>query len=124
MTKFEDVCPRCKSHLVLKDGQYGEFLACPRFPDCRYTEPTRNNLKLYKSPSLYCEKCSHTGLLPFIKNGRVIPHTFVDCECRLSLPEYCDPVRPQPSDFDFPMSDIFRAYTYQYCNQPDPKGFD
>lgn len=32
------VCPRCKSELVKRDGKYGEFWGCSRFPKCRYTE--------------------------------------------------------------------------------------
>ena len=120
MTKMSDICPNCSSNLILKDGQFGEFLACPRFPDCKYTRPLQELEELYKAPSPYCDKCSKTGLLPFVKNGKVIPNALVDCECKLSLIEHYDPVRPLPSDFDFPMSDIFRAYTYQYCNQQDP----
>jgi len=31
-------CENCGSLLVYKKGRYGEFLACPRFPDCRFTK--------------------------------------------------------------------------------------
>lgn len=120
MTKFKDICPYCGSNLILKDGQFGEFLACPRFPECRYTRPCRDVEELYQPPSPYCEKCNHTGLLPFIKDGKVIPHSFIDCECKLSLPEYYDPVRERPEDFDFPMSDSYRGWSFWYCGQPDP----
>lgn len=27
---------------------------------------------------------------------------------------------PNPKDYDFPMSATFRAWTYQYCEVPDP----
>ena len=37
--KVEERCPKCGSHLILREGQYGEFLACPRFPRCRFTKP-------------------------------------------------------------------------------------
>lgn len=46
MTKMKDTCPNCGSHLVLKDGQFGEFLGCPRFPDCRYTRSLRKTEEL------------------------------------------------------------------------------
>lgn len=26
----------------------------------------------------------------------------------------------RPEDYDFPMSETFRAWTYQYCGMPDP----
>lgn len=29
------LCPVCKSGMVVKDGKYGPFLSCTRFPDCR-----------------------------------------------------------------------------------------
>jgi len=57
--------------------------------------------------------------LPFKKNGKIIPHAFVDCECKLVIPERFDNVRPDVSDFDFPMSDTFRGFSFGYCNQPD-----
>jgi DNA topoisomerase-1 len=33
----DEVCPHCGKNLVKKFGRYGEFYACPGFPDCRYT---------------------------------------------------------------------------------------
>ena len=30
-------CPRCGSPLVLRDGQYGRFYGCMRYPACKYT---------------------------------------------------------------------------------------
>ena len=113
MTKFIDLCPYCNSNLILRDGQYGEFLACPRFPECRYTRPLKEQEELYKPLSPYCGECNHTGLLPFIKNSEIIPNAFIDCECKLSQPECYDPARPQPSDIDFPISYDFHRH---YCN--------
>ena len=60
----------------------------------------------------YCGKCNHTGLLPFIKNGEVIPNVLIDCECRQEEQEreynrYRDII---PTDIDFPCSDSFRGY--------------
>ncbi len=34
----EETCPLCGKNLVKKFGRYGEFLACPGFPECRYTK--------------------------------------------------------------------------------------
>jgi len=120
MTKVTDLCPKCGSHLILKDGQFGEFLACPRFPECRFTKPDRDDIQLYRKPSPYCKKCNHTGLLPLIKDNKAIAHAFIDCECKLAISECFDPVRLQPRDFDYPMSATFRAASFEYCNQQDP----
>lgn len=117
--KFEKTCPKCGSHLILREGRKGEFLACPRFPRCKYSEPvTDDNIKSYSPPSPFCEKCNHTGLLPFVKNGRVIPFAWLDCECRTRQPEHYH--RFSPEDIDFPVSwDFHRMYSV--INElPDP----
>ena len=61
-----------------------------------------------------CSICHGSGLIPF-KDRR---DTWVDCSCKETPGEYYH--QPEPSDFDFPVSDTFRAYSYQYCNRPDP----
>ncbi len=118
MTKMKNVCPKCGSHLVLKDGQFGEFLACSRFPDCRYTQPCRDVDELYKPPSPYCSKCGHTGLLPFVKHGRIISNAFIDCECKSSIPEHYQSILPE--DFDFSISYSFYRSLCQEYGWKDP----
>ena len=68
----------------------------------------------------YCEKCNHTGLIPFVKDGKVIPNAFVFCECRLEQDSHENNLPIKPEDFDFPMSDAFRGATYEHCGVPDP----
>ena len=37
-------CPKCnKGDIVLRGSIYGKFLACSRYPKCRYTEKLINN---------------------------------------------------------------------------------
>ena len=125
--RLEETCPKCGSHLMVREGEDGDFLACPRFPSCKFTKSLtesywKDNVLqgVYHKPSLYCEKCNHIGLLPFVKDGKIIPNAFIDCECKLNIPEHLDPARIQPEDFDFPMSDTFRGFSYEYCGQLDP----
>ena len=33
----KDVCPKCGAKLVERTGQYGNFLGCANYPNCRYT---------------------------------------------------------------------------------------
>lgn len=40
--KIKKNCPKCGTELVVKKSFYGEFLACPKFPKCRYTESFDN----------------------------------------------------------------------------------
>ena len=35
----DEICPECGRNLVIKYGPHGKFLACPGFPDCRFTMP-------------------------------------------------------------------------------------
>lgn len=107
--RLEETCPKCGSHLMVREGEDGDFLACPRFPDCKFTKPLpAGDLKIYIKPSPYCEKCNHTGLLPFVKNGKVVPNAFLDCSCRkLEQEQY---ITIKPEDFDFPCSYVWRAY--------------
>ena len=47
----EEVCEKCGRNLVIKQGRFGKFLACPGFPDCRNTKP------LLKDTGIECPKC-------------------------------------------------------------------
>lgn len=38
-TVSEEVCPVCGKNLVERDGKFGQFLACPGYPDCSFTMP-------------------------------------------------------------------------------------
>lgn len=33
-------CPKCSGELVLRNGIYGKFLGCSRYPKCKYTRST------------------------------------------------------------------------------------
>lgn len=39
-------CPNCGSLLVIKRGRFGPFLACPRYPECKYTEKIKEKSTL------------------------------------------------------------------------------
>ncbi len=34
----EETCPQCGRNLIYKHGRFGRFLACPGYPDCKYTK--------------------------------------------------------------------------------------
>ncbi|HFC97316.1 MAG TPA: type I DNA topoisomerase [Thermosulfurimonas dismutans] len=38
-------CPECGGDLVLRRGRFGEFLACARYPECRYTRPVGTGIR-------------------------------------------------------------------------------
>ena len=35
----DEICEVCGRKMVIKDGRFGKFLACPGFPDCKNTKP-------------------------------------------------------------------------------------
>lgn len=124
-------CPDCTSEfLVIRQGKSGhEFLGCQNYPLCRHTEPCPDSIGIheYKEPSDYCKKCNHTGLLPFIKDGNVIPNAGIHCECnqpdshmttfsrraRFNIDSGVDM-------FDFPCSRDFRRFYETERGMTDP----
>lgn len=121
----EDTCPKCGSHLILRDGQSGEFLACPKYPQCQYTQSLYGvkEVKEYKAPSPYCDKCNHTGLIPFKNDaGKTIPHAYLFCTCNPQLDGHSQPYPHEytPELYDFPMSySYYRSLCLEH-GWPDP----
>ena len=65
-----------------------------------------------------CTKCNDTGLLPFHrKDGSIAPHVYLDCDCK-DVREALQPVTVDA--FDYPMSQSFRAHSFEYCGVHDP----
>jgi DNA topoisomerase-1 len=69
-------CELCGKMMVVKQGRYGKFLACPGFPDCRNTKP------LLKDTGVNCPKCGGSIVERRTKRGR----SFYGCK---NYPE-CD----------------------------------
>lgn len=49
----EELCEHCSRNMVIKQGRFGKFLACPGFPECRNTKPI---LKEIGVPCPLCQK--------------------------------------------------------------------
>jgi len=84
----DETCPHCSEQLVYKHGRFGQFLACPSYPDCRFTK------KVVKETGVDCpidggmivERRTRKGRLFFGCNN------YPDCEFSLwnrPLPEKC-----------------------------------
>jgi len=50
---LEERCPRCGANLVIKQGRFGEFTACTRYPDCKYVK--------HKTTGVVCPKDGDKG---------------------------------------------------------------
>lgn len=62
--KVSDVpCDKCGEMMVIKHGRFGDFLACPNYPDCQNTKPIVHEVD---AP---CPKCGGKVLLKRSKKG-------------------------------------------------------
>ena len=59
----EEICEVCGRKMVIKDGRFGKFLACPGDPECKNTKPL-----VEKMPGR-CPKCGGTILKRKSKRG-------------------------------------------------------
>ncbi len=82
------LCEKCGSKMVIKNGRFGKFAACPNYPECKNTKPIDANGNLivsdeksstdevkYAPDNVKCEKC---GGRMVIKKGRF--GNFYACE--------------------------------------------
>ncbi|WP_258360891.1 type I DNA topoisomerase [Moorella sulfitireducens (nom. illeg.)] len=60
----EEKCELCGRNLVVKTGRFGKFLACPGFPDCRFTKP------LLETIGVKCPRCGGEIVARRTKKGR------------------------------------------------------
>ena len=60
----DEICEECGRNLVIKYGPHGKFLACPGFPDCRFTKP------YFEKIGVACPKCGKDIVLKKSKKGR------------------------------------------------------
>lgn len=59
-------CPLCKEgSVIIRIGKFGKFLACSRFPDCRYRAPFVKTLEGFK-----CPKCGGDVVYKKTKKGK------------------------------------------------------
>ncbi len=42
---LDEKCPKCGEHLVLRNGQYGEFVSCSGYPKCKYIKQNTIGMK-------------------------------------------------------------------------------
>ena len=81
------ICEKCGAHMVVREGQYGKFLACPNYPRCK-------NIKNIIEPVAVCPDCGG----PITKRRSKTGKTFYGCgnypKCKfmsweIPAPIYC-----------------------------------
>jgi DNA topoisomerase-1 len=81
----KEPCPECGSKLTLKSGRFGPFVACTKYPECRYTKPLKRDKVPDRPTDEVCREC---GAPMVIKTGRF--GEFLACtrypECKHTRP--------------------------------------
>ena len=66
----DEICPNCGKNLVIKSGRFGKFLACPGYPECKFTKA------IIIDTGVLCPKCGGKILQKRSKAGK----TYYGCE--------------------------------------------
>ena len=61
----DEKCPECGRPLAVKEGRFGEFLACTGYPECKYTKP------IVKSTGVKCPDCGGDIVAKRGKSGKI-----------------------------------------------------
>ena len=69
--KIDEQCPQCQGDLVIRYSRYGKFMACSRYPKCKFTKPF---LKIVANH--FCPKCGGKLTVRFTKTRK----RFYGCE--------------------------------------------
>lgn len=64
------LCEKCGRRMVIKNGRFGKFLACPGFPQCRNARP------ILEEAGVACPKCGGKVLIKKTRKGK----TYLGCE--------------------------------------------
>ena len=88
MTK--EICPECKSPMVIRIGRYGKFLACSAFPRCRYTLPLdkQGNKIVTEMTEEKCLKCGSPMVIKWGRRGKFLAcSAYPKCKNTKSIPK-------------------------------------
>lgn len=62
-------CPECSNELVIRNGRYGEFVACSNYPQCKYIQKDKQELEISNE---VCEKCGSPMQVKMSKRGKFL----------------------------------------------------
>ncbi|MHB8930441.1 MAG: DNA topoisomerase family protein, partial [Melioribacteraceae bacterium] len=70
-----DICPKCGSNTVYREGKFGRFIGCEKYPDCDFTKIVTLGLK--------CPKCGDGEVITRrTKRGKIFYgcNRYPDCD--------------------------------------------
>ena len=62
-----DLCPDCGSPLVIRQGRFGEFVACSNYPGCKYKQKEE---VFDQEEGIKCPSCLKGNIVQRVKNGK------------------------------------------------------
>ena len=116
--KTGETCPDCGADLVVKEGRFGQFIACSNFPECKYTR----NIEITVKGS--CPLCG-SGLVSH-RSKKYKGRVFYTCDKKGTDPN-CEfiswylPVEGQKCDTcgSYMIWKRFRGRAYPKCANPE-----
>ncbi len=107
----EEVCPNCGKNLVIKSGRFGKFLACPGYPECRFTKT------IVIDTQVPCPKCGGKILKKRSKAGK----TYYGCEHNPSCDfmTWDEPLTKKCEKCGSPLFKRTGRNRGTYCSNPD-----
>jgi len=119
--KADEKCPECQAEMVVKQGKYGRFLACTRYPECKTTrrlvqdENGRIKTAPEEKTDEICDKC---GKPMAVKHGRY--GKFLGCsaypKCKNIKPLSIGVPCPVEGCGGFVVQKIFKGRTFYGCS--------
>ena len=109
----DEICPNCGKNLVIKSGRFGKFLACPGYPECKFTKA------IVEDTGVACPKCGGKLLKRKTKTGKI----FFGCD-RYPQCNYMSWDEPLKTKCEICGSNLFRKSGKRriiYCPNPDCK---
>ena len=87
------ICDKCGANMVIREGRYGKFAACPNFPKCRNTRRLNDDATAAEGAEVLAdEKCPVCGSDMILKKGAY--GSFYACrnypDCKTTKPYYKD----------------------------------
>jgi len=75
----DTICEKCGRNMVIKNGRYGRFLACPGFPQCQNAKP------ILELAGVDCPKCGKNVVYRKTKKGKkyIVCEDSPNCDFRL-----------------------------------------
>ena len=74
------ICDKCGSRMIVKEGRFGKFAACPNYPECKSTKPLKEKKEVPQADEKAVapeEKCDKCGSPMVVRSGKF--GSFIAC---------------------------------------------